>query len=127
MGETFTKCYKKLNNENTTMVGMKPKDAIKLDNVPLVKEEEYPKEDILPSDGLYRFYLQPGEEHGDKRRRATYFIWFKRTFRLDKVIEDPNNRVLYYLKDGPKRSFVREELYLIPENTELPPDLVQNW
>ena len=89
------------------MIGMKPKDAIKLDNVPFVKEEEYPKEDILPSDGLYRYYLQPGEEHGDQRRRATDFIWSKKTFRLDKIIEDPGNRVLYYLKDGPTRSFVR--------------------
>ena len=29
--------------------------------------------------------------------------------------------VLYYLYDGPKRSFVREELQVVPEDTELPP------
>ena len=31
------------------------------------------------------------------------------------------------LRDGPKRSFVREELMLIPEETQLPPDYVQGW
>ena len=35
--------------------------------------------------------------------------------------------IKYYLKDGPKRSFVREELMLIPEETQLPPDYVQGW
>ena len=34
---------------------------------------------------------------------------------------------MYYLQDGPERVFVREELMLIPENTELPPDFVQKW
>ena len=35
------------------MIGMKPKDAIKLDTVPLHKT--YPKETVLPEDGLYTF------------------------------------------------------------------------
>ena len=117
----------KLNSEVTAMIGMKPKDAVKLEDVPLVKEEEYPKEDILPSDGLYRYLYQPGEEHGDTKKRATDKIWSKNTFRLDRIIEDPNNKVLYYLKDLPKRSYVKEELMLIPEHTEIPPDYVQNW
>ena len=37
-------------------------------------------------------------------------------------MENPGNRVMYYLKDVPERTFVSEELMLIPENTELPPD-----
>ena len=41
------------NNTQTGMTGMKPKDAIKLDQVPLVNEENYPQEDKLPEDGLY--------------------------------------------------------------------------
>ena len=53
------------------MIGMKPKDAIKLKEVPLVAQESYPPEEILPEDGLYRYLLQPGEEHDDQRRRAT--------------------------------------------------------
>ena len=39
----------------------------------------------------------------------------------------PGNQVMYYLSDGPKRAFVSEELMLIPEDTELPPDYVQAW
>ena len=50
----------------TEMIGMKPKDAIVLDEVPLAKQENYPEEDKLPEDGLYRYLLQPGEEHDDQ-------------------------------------------------------------
>ena len=117
-----------LNNEKTAMIGMKPKNAIKLKHVNLVKQEkEYPPEDVLPTDGLYRYLYQKGEQHGDQRRRATDFIWSKNTYHLDEIIQDDGNKVLYYLRDGPKRSFVREELMLIPEETQLPPDYVQNW
>ena len=109
-----------LNDMQTEMIGMKPNDAIKLDKVPLVKQEAYPEEDKLPEDGLYRYLLQPGEEHDDQRRRATDRIWSKRT-----IIEIPGNRVMYYLLNGPERVFVSEELMLIPEDTELPPDYIQ--
>ena len=37
----------------TEMIGMKPKDAIVLDQVPLVNRENYPPENTLPEDGLY--------------------------------------------------------------------------
>ena len=39
----------------------------------------------------------------------------------------PRNHVMYYLSDGPEGVFVSEELMLIPEDTELPPDYVQKW
>ena len=42
-----------LNDTETEMIGMKPKDAIKLKEVPLVKQENYPPEKVLPEDGLY--------------------------------------------------------------------------
>ena len=42
-------------------------------------------------------------------------------------MENPGNRVMYYLRDGPERAFVSEELMLFPEDTELPPDYVQEW
>ena len=42
-------------------------------------------------------------------------------------MEDSGNRVRYYLKDGPERVFMKEELMLIPEDTELPLDYVQKW
>ena len=109
------------------MIGMKPKDAIKLDEVLLVNQETYPPEEVLPEDGLYQYLLQPGEEHNDQRRRATDRIWSKGTYRLGEIAENPDNRVMYYLRDGLERAFVSEELMLIPENTELPPDYIQEW
>ena len=42
-----------LNDTTTEMIGMKPKDAIKLKEVPLVAQESYPPEDTLPENGLY--------------------------------------------------------------------------
>ena len=91
----------KLNDMETEMIGMKPKDAIKLNEVPLVKQENYPPEKVLPYDVLYRYLLQPGEEHDDQRCRATDRIWSKGIYRLREIIENPGNRVIYYLSNGP--------------------------
>ena len=60
-----------LNDTETEMIGMKPKDAIKLKEVPLVNREAYPPEEVLPEDGLYRYLLQPREENDDQRCTAT--------------------------------------------------------
>ena len=116
-----------LNDTETEMNGMKPKDAIVMAKVPLVNREAYPPEDKLPENGLYRYLLQLGEEHGDQRCRTMGRVWSKGTYRLREIIEDAGNRVMYYLRDGPERAFVSEELMLIPEDTELPPDYVQEW
>ena len=40
----------KVNNTKTEMIGMKPKDAIKLNEVSLVARESYPPEEVLPED-----------------------------------------------------------------------------
>ena len=109
------------------MTGMKPKEAIKLKEVPLVARASYPPEGVLPEDGLNRYLVQPGEEHDDQRHRATDRIWSKASYRLREVVKSPGNRVMYYLLNGPERAFVSEELMLIPEDTELPPDYVQEW
>ena len=116
-----------LNDTETEMIGIKPKDEIKLDGVLLVNRESYPPEEVLPEDGLYRYLLQPGEEQDDQRCRATDRIWSKGTYRLREIAENPGNRVMYYLLDGPERAFVSKELMLIPEDTELPPNYVQEW
>ena len=47
----LNKTVNKMNNTESPMIGTKPKDAIKLDTVPLNKT--YPKETVLPEDGLY--------------------------------------------------------------------------
>ena len=56
-----------MNNSKTAMIDMKPKDAIKLSNVELVKSEEFADEKPFPEDGLYRYFYQPGEQHGDQK------------------------------------------------------------
>ena len=111
-----------MNNTKSLMTDMKPKDAVKPDTVPL--DKTYPEETVLPEDGLYRYLYQPGEQHGDRKRRATDFIWSKNTYRLDRIVQEPGNRVLYYLQDGPNRAFVSEELMHVSQNTQLPPDWV---
>ncbi|XP_057294655.1 uncharacterized protein LOC130623189 [Hydractinia symbiolongicarpus] len=114
---------KSLNNTKTAMIGMKPSKAIKLDKVLLMKSEEYPEEKPLPDDGLYLYLLQPGEEHGDQKRLDAW--WSKKTYRLDHIVT--STRLLYYLADGPDRSFVAEELMLVPEGVEVPPEHVKQW
>ena len=42
-----------LNDMENEMIGMKPEDAIKLKEVPLVTRESYPPEEVLAEDGLY--------------------------------------------------------------------------
>ena len=76
--KNLNKTVNKMNNTVSSMIGMKPKDAIKLDTVPL--DKTYPKETVLPEDGLYRYLYQPGEQHGDQKRRATDLIWSKNTY-----------------------------------------------
>ena len=117
----------RLNDTKTQMTGMKPKEAIELKKVPLVNQENYPTEDMLPEDGLYHYLLQPREERKDQRKRSMDRIWSEKPYRFSKIVEDSGNGVMCYLSDGPERAFISEELLLIPEDTELPPDYVQKW
>ena len=123
--DKFEQDRNKINNTVLSMIGMRPKDAIKLDTVPL--DKTYPKETVLTKDGLYRYLYQPGEQHGDQKRRATDLIWSKDTYRLDRIVQDPGNRVLYYLQDGPDRAFVHEEFMHVTEDTQVPPDWISEW
>ena len=123
--KNLNKIVNKMNNTESSMASMKPKDAIKLDFLPL--DKAYPKETVLPEDGLYRYRYQPGKQHGDQKRWATDLNWSKNTYRLDRIVQDPGNRVLYYLQDGPDRAFVREELMHVSEDTQVPPDWVSEW
>ena len=69
---------KKMNNTVLLMIGMKPKDAIKLYTVPL--DKIYPEETVLSEDGLCRYHYQPVEQHGDQKRWVTDLIWSKNTY-----------------------------------------------
>ena len=123
--KTLKKIVNKINNMVSLITGMKPKDAMKLDNVSLGKK--YPEETVLSEDGLYRYLYQPGEQYGDQKRRAADLIWSKNTYQLDRIVQEPGNRVLYYLQDGPDRAFVHEELMHVFEDTQVPPDWMSEW
>ena len=62
-----------------------------------------------------------------KKRRATDLVWSKNMYQLDRIVQEPANRVLYNLQDGPDRAFVCEELMNISEDTQVPPDWVSKW
>ena len=70
--KNFNKIVSKMNNTVSLMIGMKSKDAIKLDTVLL--DETYPQGTVLPEDGLYRYLYQSGEQNGDQKRQATDLI-----------------------------------------------------
>ena len=57
--KNLNKIVSKMNTTVSWMIGIKPKDAIKLDTFPL--DKTYPQETLLPEDGLYRYLYQPGE------------------------------------------------------------------
>ena len=114
-----------LNNEVTRLTGKRPAKAIKEKTVSAKPSTPYFRpvgvdEKKLPSGVSVRYLYQPGEREGG-RRRATDLIWSLEVFNIERSIPKPNELVLYYLRDGPKRGFVREELLVVPPDTELPP------
>ena len=58
---------KTLNNTVSSMIGMKPQDAIKLGAVPF--DKKYPEETVLPESGLYRFFISLVNNMETKRDR----------------------------------------------------------
>ena len=118
------KVMKALNSEVIRITGKEPDKALGLKEVEM-REVNYKrpvglKEKRLPSGVKVRYLLSPGEDEGGERRRATDPIWSIEVYNLSQVQVSPDQPVLYYLLDEPKRSFVREELQVVPEDTELP-------
>ena len=117
-----------LNNEVTRLTGMKPADAIKLKSAVAQKPSSVVpgrvvglEERMLPPDSNVRYLYQPGELEGG-RRRATDPVWSLRIYRLGRSVIKSGQPGVYYLQDGPERGFVREELLVVPPDTQLPPD-----
>jgi len=115
-----------LNNEVTSLIGKKPAIAIKEKSVYARPSTPYTRpvgkrEKILPSLVQVRYLYQPGELEGGVKR-ATDPIWSLKVFGIERAFSKPEQPVLYYLRDGPKRGFVREELLVFPPNTKLPPE-----
>ena len=57
-------------------------------------------------------------------KRATDPIWSLNVYSIERSLTKPHQTVLYYLRDGPKRGFVREELLVVPPNTQIPPEQI---
>ena len=121
---------KAMNSEPTRLIGKEPSSAsIGLDKV-LVKKVEYKRpvgldEVRLPPGVLVRYLYAPGEGEGGDRYRATDPIWSLEIYDLIRSVVTFDQPVLYYLsEDAPKRGFVREELQVVPDDTELPPKSV---
>ena len=115
-----------LNGEVTWLTGKRPSDAIKAKTVAQKPSSVVPdrpvglKEQRLPSGVGVCCLYQPGELEGG-RRRATDPVWSLGVYRLGHSVTKPDEPVLYYLQDGPPRGFVREELLVVPPDTQ-PPD-----
>ena len=125
-----------MNNEKTRLLGMKPADAIKLRRTPKAKASLPAcrpigrEEKILDINSKVRHLLLPEDLPGHKRR-VTDPNWTLAVFNIDRIIVEDEKPVLYYLKKGPnsddrppKRSFVREELFNVPPDTETPPHII---
>jgi len=55
----------------------------------------------------------PGELEGGNVRRATDPIWSLSVHEINSSVRAPNQPVIYYLQNGPKRAFVRKELQIV--------------
>ena len=114
-----------LNNEVTSLTGKKPAVAIKEKAVASKPSTKYSrpvgiKEKKIPPLVNVRYLYQPSELEGGTKR-ATDPIWSLKVHQIEKSVTKPYEPVVYYLSDGPKRGFVREELLVVPPNTQLPP------
>ena len=118
---------KALNNEETRLIGMKPVDGIKKKEVKAIGSapQKLKNEIQILGNVKLRYLYAPGELEGGERRRATDPNWSLETYTIDSVVKTPGDPILYYLSEGaPKRGFVKQELMIVPNDTQLPPDRV---
>ena len=54
-------------------------------------------------------------------------VFISLAIKINRIVEEPSNRIFYYLQDGPDRAFVSEELMHISEDTQVPPEWVCEW
>ena len=118
-----------LNKESTRLTGKTPLEAIKLPEVKHLSSSKSRLESLLPRGVKVRYLYQPGELEGGERRRATDPIWSLDFYEIRQVM--PHSQpIVYYLHHGtnslaPKRGFVREELLVVPDDTQLPPSTLK--
>ena len=110
---------------NETPVEGVDEDEVNLRNV-RYRHPIGPDEVRLPPGVMVRYLFRPGEDEGEGISNtvcATDPIWSIEVFDIDRTVVMADQPVLYYLFEGaPRRNFVREELQVVPEDTELPLD-----
>ena len=113
-----------LNGEVTRLTGRKPAEAIKEKAVaakpstPFLRPVGKNGKKSSPIINV-RYLYQAGELEGG-RQRATDVVWSLKVHNFLPPLVKPNEPIVYYLQDGPKRGFVLEELLAILPNTTLP-------
>ena len=123
------------NNTVTSQIGMTPNKAVeralkgeKIIAKPAVKHRRAVgyNESPLPTHTEIRHLLETGELEGNAfgKRRATDCNWSPEVFTIESYLIKNNQPILYKLFNGPERSFVREELQIVPKDTELPPQYI---
>jgi hypothetical protein len=131
-----------INNSITRQLGISPAEAIEKNMV--IAKPSYPRngpvgfdEEKLSGDMLVRYLLYLSDQEGG-RRRAGDLNWSPHIYHIYQSMVQKNQPVLYWLEEVPfglidnddyvlkcpERSFVREELMVIPLDTELPPQWV---
>jgi len=106
-----------MNNEEHN--GLKPVKAIKQKGITF-HQSKSKTTNLLPLGLRVRYLYAPGEAEGDGRKRATDPIWSTNIYEIKSMIQ--MNPPVYYLRStteqpAPKRSFVKEELQIVPPNT----------
>ena len=119
--ERLPAVLKSMNNEVTRLTGKEPQEVLKLKDIS-INAPKYNRpvgfdEVRLSPFAKLRYLFAPGEYEGGDRRRATDPVWSLEIFELSHSKVSPDQPVMYYLSGGPKRSFVREELQVVPEDT----------
>ena len=119
------------NNSPTQLIDMSPNKAVKkaLKGKKIIAkpsvEHRRPvgyNEPLLPSYTEVRHLLEPGKLEGWKRR-VTDCNWTPEVFTIDSYLIKENQPILYKLYNGPRRSFVREELQIV-KDAQLPPQYI---
>ena len=123
--ERLPAVLKVMNNEVTRLTGKQPTKVLKSADMS-INGANYGRpvgldEVKLPPGVKVRYLYSRGEGEGGERRRATDPIWSLEIYDLSRSVVSAEQPVLYYLSGGPRRSFVREELQVVPNDTELPP------
>ena len=120
------------NKSVTRLLGITPSEAIKKKRVfakpskPRKGPIGYDEKRLSYNDSVI-YLLDPNEYEGGKRR-ATDMNWSSKIYHIRESLVQKNQPVLYWLIDEEgnrlERSFVREELQIIPSDIQYPPQWV---